>query len=243
MVTEEIRISVAMTTCNGEAFLREQLASILSQLTEEDELVISDDGSSDGTLKIIEEFASGPVPIRLVPGPRAGIKANVECALRHCYGRYIFLADQDDIWAPGKVKEVLRCFQTRKASLVIHDAVVFTEDISHPVMASFFAFRRSGAGVWKNLWKNSYIGCCMAFRRELLFRALPIPDSIEMHDQWLGILNDFYFKKSCFCEKPLLYYRRHGGNNSGMRHYGFARMLRNRVVFLGCFLKRILFGK
>lgn len=243
MVEQKIRVSVAMTTCNGEMFLREQLASILSQLTAEDEIVISDDGSKDGTRDIIREFTSGNVSVSLLSGPCAGVKANVDHCLRHCRGEYIFLADQDDIWAPGKVEEVLRCFQTRKASLVVHDALVFTKDRNAPVMDSFFAFRRSRAGILKNLWKNSYIGCCMAFRRELVSRALPIPASIEMHDQWLGIINDFYFKKSCFLDKPLLYYRRHGTNHSQLGHYGLAKMLRNRIVFLGCFCRRILFGR
>lgn len=239
-MVEKVRISVAMITYNGEAFLREQLTSILSQLGTEDELVISDDGSTDGTLDIIEEFTNSPVPTRLLTGPGNGIKGNIEHALRHCAGKYIFLADQDDVWAPNKVKEVMQCFKTEKASLVIHDAAVFTESIEAPVMDSFFAFRNSGAGIVKNLWKNSYIGCCMAFRRELLEKALPIPPKIEMHDQWLGILNDFYYKKSYFCNKPLLYYRRHGDNNSDMHHYGILKMLRNRIVFLGYFIRRIL---
>lgn len=243
MVEEKVRISVAMTTCNGEEFLREQLASILPQLTAGDEVVISDDGSEDGTLDIIREFSSGTVPVILLTGPRAGIKANIDFVLRYCRGEYIFLADQDDIWAPDKVTEVMRCFQTQDATLVIHDAIVFAGDRNTPVMDSFFAFRHSGAGILKNLWKNSYIGCCMAFRRELLSYALPIPLTIEMHDQWLGILNDFYYKKSCFLQKPLLYYRRHDANNSQLKPYGLAKMIRNRIVFLGCFFRNIFFSK
>lgn len=238
-MVDKVRISVAMITYNGEAFLREQLVSILSQLSPADELVISDDGSADGTLHIIEEFTNGNVPIRLLTGPGIGIKANVEHALRHCNGKYIFLADQDDIWTPDKVKEVMRCFKSEKASLVIHDATVITDNTESPYMDSFFAFRHSGAGIIKNLWKNSYIGCCMAFRRELLDKALPIPSKIEMHDQWLGILNDFYLKKSYFYHKPLLYYRRHGDNNSHMHRHGILKMLCNRIVFLGYFIRRI----
>lgn len=229
---KNVRVSVAMITYNGEQFLREQLDSILKQLGEQDELVISDDGSKDGTLAIIAEYQKKYSCIRLVQGPGKGIKKNVECALKHCRGQYIFLSDQDDIWMPDKVQQVLRLFEEKEASLVIHDAIVFAEDVDRPVMESFFAFRQGRAGVVKNIVKNSYIGCCMAFRSELLAKALPIPEQIEMHDQWLGILNDIYFKKSYFYEKPLIFYRRHGENNSGMTHYGVRRMLRNRVVFL-----------
>lgn len=227
-----VRVSVAMVTYNGAMFLREQLDSILEQLGSQDELVLSDDGSKDDTLSIIKEYQERYDCIRLLQGPGQGIKKNVEWALKHCRGQYIFLADQDDVWMPDKVKQVLELFVTTGATLVIHDAVVFGEDKGKPIMDSFFSFRQAKAGVVKNVVKNSYIGCCMAFRRELLEKALPIPKQIEMHDQWIGILNDIYGKQSYFYEKPLIYYRRHGENNSEMTHYGLGRMLRNRIVFL-----------
>lgn len=239
-MVEEIRISVAMVSYNGEKYIREQIDSIIPQLTEQDELVISDDGSVDGTRRIIEEYQQKDKRIQIVEGPRQGIKKNVECALKHCRGGIIFLADQDDLWKPDKVAKVLKTLEQEKATLVVHDAEVFRENPREIFMESFFAFRRSGAGVVKNMIKNSYIGCCMAFRRELLDKALPIPAKIEMHDQWLGVLNDFYCKKAVFLEEPLLLYRRHGDNSSAMEHYGIGRMISNRVRFAGCFLGRII---
>lgn len=240
----EKRVSVAVTTYQGEQFLREQLKSILQQLTKEDEVVISDDGSTDGTIALIQEVqkAYPHISVRLLEGPRQGIKKNVENVLSQSKGQFIFLADQDDIWMSHKVEKVLQCFREQKVSLVIHDAVVFSEDIHVPLMESFFSFRQAKAGVVKNIWKNSYIGCCMAFRRELLKRALPIPGDIEMHDQWLGVLNDIYFKDSYFYREPLLFYRRHGENNSAMSHYGVGRMVRNRLLFLWRLLGRLLHG-
>lgn len=236
-----IRISVALPSYNGAAYLRQQLDSILEQLTEMDELVISDDGSTDGTVAVIKEYQAKDNRIRLLSGPGQGIKKNVEHALVHTRGQYIFLADQDDIWLPGKVERVLEAFSQQKASVVIHDAQVFTgEDSSRIQMESFFDFRGAGPGVMKNIVKNSYIGCCMAFRRELLAVVLPIPNQIEMHDQWIGVLGDYFAGKSCFLREPFLLYRRHGGNNSAMEHYSLGRMLRNRVVFLWYFCRRIL---
>ncbi len=233
------RISVAMPTYNGAAFLKEQLDSIISQLTVEDEIVISDDGSTDETLQILHSYEESDVTIRIIDGPKAGIKKNVENALAHCTGDYIFLADQDDIWFPDKVNRVMECFSDKNINLVIHDAVVFSEDPKKPFMDSFFAFRKAKAGICKNIWRNSYIGCCMAFRSGLLKKVLPIPDAIEMHDQWIGILNDFYYKKSYFLQTPLLYYRRHGENNSSMAPYSAGKRLKNRLTFIGQFLRRI----
>ena len=243
MVTgeNEIRVSVAMVTYNGAAYLREQIDSILSQLGEEDELIISDDGSEDGTLSILQEYQKVNEKIRLLQGPGQGIKKNVEHALSGTRGRYIFLADQDDIWLPGKVERILQVFQEQKVSVAVHDARVFQGDDSTQILVdSFFAFRGSCAGVIKNMVKNTYIGCCMAFRRELLEVVVPIPAQIEMHDQWIGVLGDYYAGKSCFLPEPFLLYRRHGDNNSAMTHYGFCRMIRNRLVFFLHFAKRIL---
>lgn len=237
-----IRISVAMVTYNGEPYIREQMESILSQLGEPDELVISDDGSKDHTLEIIREYQAEDQRIRLFYGPGRGIKKNVEHALLKTRGNYIFLADQDDIWLPGKIKKTLEAFEKSKAMVVIHDARVFAgEDPKNIVLESFYQFRSSRAGVWKNMVKNSYIGCCMAFRRELMELILPIPNQIEMHDQWIGILGDYVSGKSCFLAEPLLLYRRHGDNNSSMKHYGIGKMLRNRMVFFGCFFVRIVY--
>ena len=164
----------------------------------------------------------------------------MEHALKQCRGEIIFLSDQDDIWKTNKVNRVLEVMDQEKCALVIHDAEVFYENPDKADMESFFAFRNAGAGVWKNIIKNSYIGCCMAFRREVLERVIPIPTNIEMHDQWIGILSDFYFGKSVFLKEPLLSYRRHGENSSAMKHYGVGKMIRNRVVFILRFLGRIL---
>ena len=241
MLTQEIRVSVAMVTFNGERYIREQITSVMRQLQAQDELVISDDGSADHTVDIIKEYQKKDARIRLFRGLGRGIKKNVEHAIRCTRGRYIFLADQDDIWMEHKVERVLEAFERKKAMVVIHDAAVFEGDNPQQIeIESFFRFRGSRAGVWKNMLKNSYIGCCMAFRRELKEIILPIPNQIEMHDQWIGILGDSAAGKSCFLPDTLLLYRRHGDNNSSMKHYGFGKMLRNRLWFFGYFFVRII---
>lgn len=227
-----IRVSVAMVTYNGAYYLGEQLDSILASIGEQDEIVISDDGSTDETRRILEEYAQKETRIRVIQGPGKGVKANVDCVLRACKGKYIFLADQDDIWVQEKVKTVLAAFVRTGSCVVIHDAVVVEEDGKQIIMDSFYRYRSSGSGVLKNIWKNTYIGCCMAFRRELLDSILPIPDTIEMHDQWIGVLNDISGHDTCFLEDRLLYYRRHEGNASAMHHYGVSKMLHNRMTLL-----------
>ncbi len=234
-----MRISVAMATYNGGAFIREQLESILINLTAEDEIVISDDGSADDTRRIVEEYRIEHANIRLVDGPGKGVIANFEHAIRMCRGEYIFLADQDDIWKPDKVKKVLEAFGKQNCHLVIHDAEVVNEDLSSVIMDSFFTYRGSKPGVTANLIKNRYMGCCMAFRRDLVESILPIPGNIPMHDQWIGLVSDSIYEKSCFLREKLLLYRRHEHAVSDFEHNSVRVMVKNRWIIYNQLKKRM----
>ncbi|MBQ9017283.1 glycosyltransferase family 2 protein [Candidatus Saccharibacteria bacterium] len=218
-----------MATYNGEKFLKEQVDSILGQLGPDDELVVSDDGSSDRTLDILSSYKDKR--IKIFEGPKKGIKQNFGNAISKCSGEIIFLSDQDDVWMSDKVAEVLGVFRKEDCQCVVHDCVVFDSDSGKVIYPSFFKWRGSRAGKWKNIWKNSYIGCCMAFRAEMRKYILPIPDNIEMHDQWIGIICEKH-GEGCFLKKKLIQYRRHGGNQTEMRRHGMMKMLRNRIVLL-----------
>src|SRR5688572_8975683 len=110
-------ITVCVPTYNGEAFIGEQLESIL-QSPLVGELLISDDGSTDRTLEIVRKIEDPR--IRLLQGPRHGLTRNVELLLENAKGDFIFLADQDDVWAPTKVEVMLAEFH-QGATLVISD--------------------------------------------------------------------------------------------------------------------------
>ena len=103
-------ISVCIATYNGEKYLAEQLDSILLQVSEEDELIISDDGSTDHTLEILRTYAANYPQIQLLQGPGQGVIANFAFALTHTKGEVIFLADQDDVWLPNKSNNSDRIF-------------------------------------------------------------------------------------------------------------------------------------
>lgn len=231
-----VRISVAMVTYNGVRFVKEQLDTILSNLTGEDEVVISDDGSTDGTLDILREYQQRDGRIHVLQGPGKGVIANVEHALHHCRGKYIYLADQDDVWMEDKVARVQRTFEETGAHLVVHDCQVRDGDLSHILMESFADYRGGRGGFVANVWKNTYIGCCMAFRFELLDYIFPIPKDIQMHDQWIGTKNDLIFKDTVFIRDRLIWYRRHDSNASDFSHHSIPQMIALRILFL----KRVL---
>ncbi len=227
-----VRISVAMAVYNGEKYIREQLDSILGQLGPQDEIVISDDGSSDQTCSVIRQYQASDGRIRLLDGPGRGIKQNIACAVAHTDGAFIFLSDQDDVWKPDKVRRVMQAFREKRCHVVVHDCEVMDAGLENVIYPSFFEYRGYGAGMWSNIWRNKFIGCCMAIHKDLKPYILPIPDDIQMHDQWIGVLNDKHKGGTVFLKEPLLYYRRHGDNVSDFGTNTVPVMIRNRLLFL-----------
>lgn len=234
-------ISVCMATYNGEEYLREQIDSILVNLNQEDELVISDDGSKDQTVKIIQGYMLADSRVKLTEGPHKGVISNFEHAIRESKGDYIFLADQDDLWEKNKVSKILEYFEKENSTVIVHDADIIDQD-GKVTLPSFYSLKNSKSGALNNIIKNRYIGCCMAFKRELLMYVLPIPTNIVMHDQWIGVLGDLH-GGSFFCKDVLFHYRRHGNNVSQMEHNGVGRMLKERIILCCELSKRILRGK
>lgn len=234
-------ISVCMATYNGASFIEEQLYSILRNLSANDEVIISDDGSSDETRTLIEHIMEKDSRIRLLNGPKKGIIANFENAIVQAKGEIIFLSDQDDVWCDNKVSKVLDCFADERTKVVVHDAYVVNEYME-VLLPSYFGFRKSGSGFIKNIIRNSFVGCCMAFRKDLFSVVIPIPKNIEMHDQWIGICGEMN-GQVVFLKDRLLYYRRHGDNSSELnQHHSLFRMIRNRMLLcinLACRLNHI----
>lgn len=226
-------ISVALAYYNGMNFIDEQLESILSQLGEDDEVILSVDSAEDGSEELLKAWAWRDSRIHLLEGPHQGVVKNFAHALEHCSGDIIFLSDQDDIWMEDKVKKVLRAMEQSGCSAVLHNAVLVDEHGEPTGEPSLFALRDSRPGLIKNLLKNSYVGCCMAFRRELLPVILPIPEKMYMHDYWIGTVAE-----KCggvgLIREPLIDYRRHGGNVTEMKHGSLRFMLKKRVDMLRC---------
>lgn len=222
-------ISVAMATYNGEKYIKEQLDSILKQLNNNDEIVISDDGSTDNTINIINSY--NDKRIRIIEGPHKGVKQNFANAINKCKGKYIFLSDQDDIWEVNKVNAVLEIFKKENCTLIVHNASIVDNAMKELSPSSTFKWRKSKKGIIKNIYKNSYIGCCMAFDRKIKNSILPIPDDIEMHDQWIGLIAEKK-GKSTFIKDKLIKYRRHGENSSDMTHHPILKMIKNRITLI-----------
>jgi len=204
-------ISVCIATYNGERYIKQQLISIIAQLSEGDEIVVSDDASTDGTLSVIRSMGSPLIHIYEHVSEH-GYTANFENALRHAKGDYIFLADQDDVWLPQKVKTCMQYLQDYY--FVVSDAYLTDEQLNIK-NSSFYAIRHPHHTFLGNVVKFGYLGCCMAFRREVLDMALPFPSNRKFctHDNWIFLVASAFYK-TYICEEKLIYYRRHKGTTS-----------------------------
>nr|WP_308757667.1 glycosyltransferase [uncultured Bacteroides sp.] len=218
-------ISVCMATYNGEQFLKEQIDSILQQLNEHDELIISDDNSTDTTQDIIRSY--NDFRIKLVQNSlQRGVTHNFENALCHSKGNIIFLADQDDFWLPNKIKELTQFLSKGDYDIVTCNCALTDANLNITQERYYIDKSPIDKSALENYVNNLWLGCCMAFKRELLLATLPFPEKVVAHDLWIALYSQLHFKCGYY-PKVLQLYRRHD----------------NTVSFAGCKSKNSLFYK
>jgi len=202
-------VSVCVATYNGGRFISAMLESVLAQICCDDEIIVSDDGSTDDTKTKIEDLNDSRIRILHHDGNKSVVR-NFENALQHASGSIIFLADQDDVWLPGKLEKMVQILENCDAA--VSDCHVVDTNLNI-IKSSLFDTLQSSSGLIRNLYRNSYVGCCMAMRRNVLERALPFPADIPMHDWWIGLIAEAAFRTR-FVAEPLMLYRRHDSNAS-----------------------------
>lgn len=206
-----VKISVCLATYQGERYIRQQLESVLSQLGADDEVVVSDDCSRDGTLEVIESLRDTRVRI-LRNATNAGYSKNFERALTAATGDVIFICDQDDVWLPGKVETMIG--ELDGHDLVVADVAVVDQDLT-VLEASHFARHGVKAGFVRNFLRTRYIGASMAMRRSVLEVSLPLPPNSAYcaYDYWITLVGEALFDVG-LVDTPQMLYRRHDANAS-----------------------------
>ena len=220
-----ISISVAMATFNGAKFLPEQLDSIRNQTLSPKELIVTDDGSSDGTIEIIKEFAvSSPFPVRLIcNSSRMGYRANFMNNFEHHDADVIAVSDQDDIWDIRKLEIAARSFLNPNVTLFCHDAWLVDDSGSQIGEADVIKLPPNNPPLSFYPLVNP-LGFAIVFRRDLMdlskFWNLSI-DTWERgnrmaHDQWLSFIASSY-GTIVFSDEKLVSYRQHANNTYGWK--------------------------
>lgn len=231
-------VSVCIATYNGEKFIKQQLESILCQLSDHDEVVVSDDGSTDRTVEIIKSFNDNRIKLLTDYFFHSPIY-NFENAIKYAKGDFIFLSDQDDIWLPGRVDKTVNILKIGKVDCVVCNRIEIDADGQTngiPVLKEDF----TKSTFLNVLWHNPFTGCCMAFNRALIKTALPFPPKLPMHDIWLGLLA-FSKRRIAFISEPLIGYRRHDGNVTQLvSSFPISYRIKYRVHVVWLLVKRLL---
>ncbi len=208
-MNRSLKISVCMASYNGEKYIVKQIESIVPQLDEFDEIVISDDGSSDSTKEIAEKYSKTYENIRIYDGPKTGFASNFANAVSHANGDIIIFSDQDDIWAPSKIDTIYECFvKNQNATTILHNMKSFDEQ--GLISEKLLSYQN---GVFENIVKSCYWGCCMAVKKEFITRFLPFRTNCVGHDQLTGLMSEKY-GKTVFIDNVLTYHRIHDHNTS-----------------------------
>jgi glycosyltransferase involved in cell wall biosynthesis len=226
-----VSVSIAMATYNGERFIREQLESLAAQQQLPSELVVTDDGSADNTLEIVEQFAKATAPFAVHihrNGSRLGYRANFMRAANLCTSDLIAFCDQDDIWSPRKLAVCTRAFEDPSVLMAYHNATVVTETgvplggldvfasapLTPPLASCALGLRSLG---FTEVFRRSVLDLSdfWAISQDWLDPAQPMA-----HDQWVFFISSV-FGHTAYIDEHLACYRQHSSNR-----YGWTRDLR-----------------
>ena len=241
-------ISVALCTYNGVRFIKEQLDSILRQTILPDQIIISDDGSTDGTIECIEQFWAetiqgnhffNSIELTLLRNENSlGVTKNFEQALKACTHSLIALCDQDDVWVATKLEQLSEMFDENKKLLLVFTDSRLVDAEGHPLgLTSFEALSvsswekaafESQQGTQVFLKRNLATGATMMLRRQLLDVATPFPTE-WVHDEWLALIASFAGDVRLY-DECLIDYRQHGSNQIGMKKPGIKHYI-GRLIF------------
>ncbi|WP_458071361.1 glycosyltransferase family 2 protein [Rhodanobacter sp. BL-MT-08] len=244
-----LRLSIVMCTYNGATYLQAQLDSLLAQTRLPDEMVISDDASTDGTPAILEAFAvtAGGLGIDVRVSrhtSNVGFVENFSSALRQASGDVVFLCDQDDIWRADKLAVMAARFAQDPDLLLLHSDARLVDAQGRSLNCSMFEALQMTAQekqaihdgrAFEVVMRRSFVtGATAAMRREVIALALPIAAD-WIHDEWIAAVVSAVGKLD-FVDAPLIDYRQHGGNQIGARKRTLAMKWQDLILPRGKFL-------
>jgi len=209
-------VSIALTTYNGELYLREQLDSLLGQTYNNFEIVITDDGSIDGTVSILSEYAEKDTRISFSQNTRGkGVVLNFTEAVLHCQGEIIFFCDQDDIWYPFKIEKHITAYKDQSIQWVYNEAELIDETGK---TIGFLTDKLPDYWTRRKLlyytWGSCILGCATSYRRDLILPFWPADTLAPGHDSWIQLA--IYPSKSFYITEILQDYRQHNKNAVGL---------------------------
>lgn len=232
------RLSVCMAVFNGEKYLKAQIDSILLQIGENDEFVICDDCSTDSSVAILLEYNDNRI-VLYENESRLGHVQNFAQAISRARGRYIVLADQDDIWTAGRLEVLLTALINCSAPrpLVIGDFIEFCDEGNYldSEMNSKKLANTSGGRLSMFLdilgGRSKFYGCCFAFDRALIKYILPISRYTEAHDMWIALVASLV-GSVISVDNVVLHRRIHRHNITPRKRRSLLIIVKSRLLYL-----------
>lgn len=228
-------ISVCMATYNGARFFCEQLDSILSQISDNDEIVIVDDCSEDDTVDLIRAYDDKRIRL-FCNSENLGVNKTFEKAISLACGEYIFLSDQDDIWHAGRLIIMRDALDKANALLVTTRFSCIDENGNKNIMIQPILYSSDSTKYIKNVFsifmnRCDYYGCAMAFKAKLKRIILPFPLYIESHDLWIALAANI-FHANLHLEYLSLFHRIHDSNTSVVQRNILRRICGRIILFI-----------
>jgi glycosyltransferase involved in cell wall biosynthesis len=232
-----VKVQVLLACYQGERYLRDQLDSLLNQSYNDFTILARDDGSTDQTLSILEDYARrfpNKLEIIRISG-RLGVIGNFNALLEASTADYIFFADQDDVWEPSKILVSLNAMQETGLPLLLHTDLKIVDRDLHQLHDSFWSYSQfdpdKGNALNRLLVQNVVTGCTMGINKELKDLATPIPKEAIMHDWWLALVAACVGKVIALPEKTIMY-RQHEDNVLGANRVSWKSGLQKLFVFI-----------
>lgn len=223
-------LSIILPTYNGAHYIGQQIDSILGQTFGNFELLISDDASSDQTCEILDDYARRDQRISIRKQERnLGFKRNFEFLLREATGRYVALADQDDIWLPTHIELLMKnignsLIACGNSELVDSSGRSMGKTMKDEAGIEFFPIDMESQ--FHHLLYNNFVqGCTALISRKLIDLALPIPDDVRFHDYWLASVAALSLP-IVYVDETIVKYRQHTKNVIGAQGNLLSRMFK-----------------
>ena len=223
-----MNVSVVVASYNGEKYIKQQLDSIILQLDNKDEVIVSDDGSTDRTMHLLKEYEGNYSSITILNGPQKGLASNFENAILHASNEIVMICDQDDYWYPNRIHLIKQKFIEHPEINVILNNADYIDAYGNKLEGFLFEKRNAKHGYFRNVIYSTYYGCCMAVKHDFIKDSLPFPKGV-LYDQYLGALAEKR-NSSLFVNAVLVSHRVHDSNWS--QEQNIANQIKYRIRLL-----------
>ncbi len=233
------KISILLSTYNGEKYLKEQLDSLFSQSYKDFKLIVRDDGSTDGTKEILKCYDIEMLSSNENLGVKKSFETLLQYACENSDTEYFMFCDQDDVWNHDKIEKTfekmleLEVLYGDNIPLLVHTDLEVVNESLKTLSSSMWRSEHinpKANTLNKLLIQNTITGCTTMINRNLAIKSLSISSKAIMHDWWIGLIVGA-FGKIGFIEETTMKYRQHGKNDTGAKNYNYKFIINKLKKF------------